>query len=649
MYRRVDFNKVAEHLMAYYPDECAFAIKTADDSVEKHFIFNQRWDMERTWEYVCFDDKIDFLHQPGNDPEWIYAFNRLKHFISLGQAYRLTGDRKYAIAWKNQVKAWIEDVKETDTKNEKAWRTIETGIRLDTLAKSWLFFEGTEEADSIESLFISSIENHADSILRRSWNSYHLMSNWGVLSNHGLYIAGVIFSHPEWEKEALYRLSMELKNEVYDDGSQWEQSPMYHNEVTRDYLDVVLFSRFGTIALEPWFVDKVYKLAKMNQMWMKPNGSEPMMGDSDDIDIRDVLSESAYIFSDGKMKWISYPELEYETSWIVGMDGIEEYRKLNAIIPDEVDYFLPDSGNGYSRTEWSESASYIRFHNGTLGAGHGHADQTHLSIVNKGKDLLVDAGRYTYVPGDDRYRFKNNFAHNVVTVDGKSLYPEKDSWECSSLDRAVNTRASFKGDIVAFEGGHLGYYREGVFINRRVLWIKNANIVIVIDEMYSDKAHSYDSRFNLAEGIDPKIDGLDVDLSSAKLYARSFLDLIVTEKESQISRHYNKWEKAKSVNINTSSEGFASIWSVFDLSAEDGLAVDLKCVKSNFKGITFLPEQIEAIRITGKDRDYLIACAHEEYATPTDTFNADDCIGFGNLNVFNIGKGEREIGTRIFF
>ena len=649
MLPNIDYSAVAKHLMTYYPNECNFAISTANDCVEKKFIFNQRWDMERTWEYVPFEDEIDFLHQPGDDPEWIYAFNRLKHLISFGQAYRLTLDEKYANAWMEQIESWIEKVKEENIDNEKAWRTIETGIRLDTFAKSWLYFNGTKQAEGIKNLFLSSVEKHAESILRRSWDSYHLMSNWGVLSNHGLYVAGVIFSRPDWEKEALRRLSMELRNEVYDDGSQWEQSPMYHNEVTRDYLDVLLLSRFGSEKIEPWFRDKVYLLARMNLKWMKPNGTEPLMGDSDDIDIRDVISESAYIFNDSEMKYISYNELEYETSWIVGMDGINQYRQLESTEPADLDYFLPDSGNGYARSNWKESADYIRFHNGTLGAGHGHADQTHFSIVANGQDLLVDAGRYTYIAGNDRYRFKNNFAHNVITVDGKSLYPEKDSWECCSLDKAVNTRSSFKGDYVAFEGGHLGYYREGVFINRKLVWLKSARLVIVIDEIYSDKKHEYESRYNLAEAIVPLINDRNVEMQDAKLYLRSNSDLTIKVDKGQISRHYNKWEETKTISIKGSSTGFMSIWSVFDLSGEAGISVEMKEVRSNFKKIIFSPEQIEAIRIKGRERDFLVACAHEEYATPTDTFFSDGCIGFGALNVFDIAKGEMGIGTRLFF
>lgn len=644
---RRDYGAVAAHLWKHYEPECRFSIATADDAADRKFIFNQRWDMERTYEYVKFDGDIDFLHQPGNDPEWIYAFNRLKHFISLGQAFRLTGDRKYAAAFRDQMKAWILGVREDDPACEKAWRTIETGIRLDTISKAWLFFEGEPEAEEIRELFMSSVRTHAESILGRSWNSYHLMSNWGVLSNHGLYVAGVLFKNPEWEKEALRRLSAELRNEVYDDGQQWEQSPMYHNEVTRDYLDVVLLSRFGTIPLEKTFVDKVRLMALVDLKSIKADGTEPMMGDSDEIDMRDVVSCAAYIFSDPFMKGISYPELEYETSWLVGMEGIDEYRRLDSKVPDETDFFLSVSGNGFARTSWTSEADYLRFHCGTLGAGHGHADQCHVSFMLDGKDFLVDAGRYTYVPGPDRYMYKNNFAHNVVVLDGESLYPEKDSWECSSLDRAVNVRSCLKGNVVAFEGGHLGYFRKGVFLNRRVVWLKKERLLFVIEEGYSVGRHEYDQLFHFAEDIAVSVAGNEAVAGKVRIHQRSAEKLCLSVGKGSISRHYNQREENAVLSTKADADGFFSLWTVFDLDGEEGLEVELSPCKSNFKGIVFSQDTLESVLVKGRDREVVLVCAHEEFASPTDTFLAFDRTGFGNLVVF-IGPEEKEIGLRLF-
>lgn len=635
----VDYKAVAAFVLENWPEEARAAIATADDAVAQRFIFNQRWDMERTWEYVTFEGKIDFLHQPGNDPEWIYAFNRLRHFISLGQAYHLTGEARYARTFADQISLWITAVRPEDERNAKAWRTIECGIRLDTFVKAYLLFRESAEFKAIEELFMKSVEEHAAFILKNSWNSFHLMSNWGVLSNHGLYEAGVVFSRPEWEKEALRRLTLESRNEVYADGVQWEQSPMYHNEVLRDYMDVYYFSSFGTQPLSEELKKRIYSMARVNLAWMKPDGSEPMMGDSDDIDLRDLISEAALLFNDGGMKAISYSELEPEFAWVAGTEGIGKYRSIKAEVPSETAFFLSESGNAFDRSSWSSDADYLRFHCGTLGAGHGHADQTHVSFVKGGRDYLVDAGRYTYVPGDDRYMFKNNYAHNVAIADGHSLYPEKDSWECWSLDRAVNVRMRTGEEYTAVEGGHLGYYREGIFINRRAIWLKQADILVFCDEFYAKGEHSYEVMFHFAEDIDP---------AKECITALSNSGTSTEIMDSYISRHYNRREKNKALCVKSSAEGFTSVFTVFDLRNSGTLECGLAEVKSNFKGITFTPDQIEALTLKDAERDLVLVVAHEEFATPTDTFLAAGCTGFGNVVLFDKGAGVTEIGDRIF-
>ena len=528
-----------DHVCRNYRKEAEEAIRKADDAIAQRFIFDQRWDMERTYETVAFDGDIDFLSQPGGDPEWTYAFNRLRHLISLGEAYVLTGEERYAECLASQAERWIDTVRPSDKASAPAWRTIESGIRLDTFVRSYLLIGDSAAFRRIEDKFMDSVEEHASFILANAWDSYHLMSNWGVLANHGLYTASCVFDRSSWRQEALRRLSAELENEVYDDGMQWEQSPMYHNEVMRDYLDVLFFSdRYGC-QIEPWFRDKVHRMARVAMAFMKPDGSEPMMGDSDDIDMRDLLTYAAYVLKDGMIKSVAYDTLDFETSFLAGDEGIDEYGRLEARLPEATDFLFPDSGNGFARTGWGSSDSYLRFHAGTLGAGHGHADQTHVSFVDRGRDFLVDAGRYTYVFDGGRQDFKDNRAHNVVIVDGKECYPEKDSWECLSLDRAVNLRFASKGDAIAFEGGHLGYLSSGVLANRRVVWLKRHELLVIIDELYAAGHHGYESLFHFSEGIEPSVSGNKARMGHVAMTCLSTAAPSLSVLPSQISRHYN--------------------------------------------------------------------------------------------------------------
>lgn len=640
-------DELVSFLKTHYEKDIDETFSVAKEALNQRFLFNQRWDMERTYVPEVFEGEINFLHQPGDDPEWIYAFNRLKHFISLGQAFAISGDEKYAECFASQAELWIDKVKCDEPKCAKAWRTIEVGIRLDSFVKAYLLMKDSDAFKKIEKKFLSSVNEHAAFILKNSWDSYHLMSNWGVLSNHGLYTAACVFGCEEWRAEALRRLSLELENEIYDDGSQWEQSPMYHNEVLRDYLDVILFSKLYGHELEAWFVEKVHKMALVNLKWMKPDGHEPMMGDSDDIDMRDLLTYSAYVFKDSNLKAVGYPSLDYETSFLVGMLGVNEYDELECEFPQTLDYFQSDSGNGFARSGWGREDSYLRFHAGTLGAGHGHADQTHISFTDKGKDFLVDAGRFTYVFGESRKAFKDNRAHNLVIVDGRECYPEKDSWECYELDRAVNVRASFKGNAVAFEGGHLAYMDKGVFANRKVVWLKDQELLFVIDEFFASGKHRYEQIFHFSEELEPVITEGGVKVGDCLVTCLSVGPLEQKITDSEISRHYNQRESNKALVTVLEAEGEASIITVFDFSESKGKCALVE-VESTFKGIIFPSKTIEAVEVSSKDRDIVLVCAHKEYASPTDTYLAAGCVGFGTLTVFDKKRGICKIGNRLF-
>ena len=83
--------------------------------------------------------------------------------------------------------------------------------------------------------FAGSMTEHAEFIMG-VWNSFNLMSNWGVLVQprplHRRHDAVPMPRAPTiTRREAARRLAEEARIQIDGDGFQWEQSPMYHNEV----------------------------------------------------------------------------------------------------------------------------------------------------------------------------------------------------------------------------------------------------------------------------------------------------------------------------------------------------------------------------------------------------------------------------------
>jgi len=83
-------------------------IHRADEIVQQTFVFDLPWDMERTYDPVSFEGEIDWEYKPALDMEFTYQFNRHSYFATLGQAYVITKDEKYARAFVTQITDWIE-------------------------------------------------------------------------------------------------------------------------------------------------------------------------------------------------------------------------------------------------------------------------------------------------------------------------------------------------------------------------------------------------------------------------------------------------------------------------------------------------------------------------------------------------------------
>ena len=60
----------------------------------------------------------------------------------------------------------------------------------------------------------------------------------------------------QWSNDAVNKLALCAKVQVLPDGTQWEQSPMYHNEVLHCYLNVNYLAEKFNIVLPQIVVEK---------------------------------------------------------------------------------------------------------------------------------------------------------------------------------------------------------------------------------------------------------------------------------------------------------------------------------------------------------------------------------------------------------
>ena len=625
------------------PEEMRRSISIADDVCENRFLFRDHWEMERTNVPVQFGPKesdIDWAHIPAGDPEWLYAMNRHTCFVNLGKAWRFTGENRYAEKYARLIEDWIERVPLTEESSGNTWRSLEAGLRCEFWLRALKLFEGSavltrELKEKIDACLLV----HGEYLVKAS-GAFHKLSNWGVLQDHGLFLLGVYFDREDWKRLALRRLDENLHRSVMRDGSQWEQSPMYHCEVLHCAIDTLLIARQNQVEVPVRFEDAVHRMCTALTAWMTPDGRLICQSDSDDTDARDLVAEGALLFGDGWLRAVAGESLFEENYWDFGPEKSGAYAALQ---PEErpcVSAALPDSGNYMMRTGLDADAGYVHFHCGCLGSGHGHADQLHVDAGIGGEDVLIDSGRYTYVDCPVRAQLKLPAAHNTTRVDGEDFTRYVDSWAYSDIAIPVKGEYNFTRNADSACGMHLGYLSRGVVAGRKVLYLKELGAVLICDQFYpvDESAHSYEKNFHFGPG-ECRLEGKNVFWQGRRASAvlASLDDGDYALVKAPYSRDYNALLEGDALVVRTEGRGFASLISVLSMDCDGRghtLSVERIPVKKEISGELLEPAQAEAVRIEKDGRSAVVILCHGEVISAVDLLEAGGYSGYGKLLVF---------------
>lgn len=632
---------------SHWKKEVEHILRIADDAVKGKFLFDLRWDMERTYEPVVFQDEVIWDYKPGDDPEFIFQFNRHQFFICLGQAYGMTGNELYAKTYAGLLYSWIKKNPLNEETKKTTWRSIEAGIRAETWVKSMGYFKDSKEVtDELVQEYVNCLETHAE-YLMESYRDFQIKSNWGVIESRGL--MEIALALPESEKTkayldtALKRLFEEAQVQILDDGVHWEQSPMYHNEVFHCYLEVLRLAKRYGLVLPADVIDKIRSMAYANLAWKKPNHCQIMQGDSDETDIRDLLSQSAVLLEDSVLKFGGYDCLDYDGVWDLLKSGAEIYEKLPSRKPEFLSRLLGDSGNYYFRTDWGENADFMHFRCGFLGGGHGHSDKLHIDLVINGEDILMDGGRYHYVEGEKRTWFKSALSHNVPVIDNQDYLICKDAWGVANRSSAYFSGCKNKDGYVFLQGGHAGYLNSGlgnVWINRKVIGLED-RLFVIADEFYSTETHNYMQLFHFnnqgkvsAGGNKVTYMGKKAELDMVFLGENMQLDL----RKSMLSRNYNQIEDNQMVVSECQTSGFCSMITVicgYESGEKNRVWAEQIPVIVPAKGLKLDSTEAEAVTIGIHGRQYVVIITHKDIADNCDMLEAGGCKGLGSVIVFD--------------
>ncbi len=468
-----------------FPTEYAICLAWADEFCSGMVTHRAHYEMEPcSIPYPLVWDKT-----PNGDEEWIFALNRHSILENLARAWALTKNELYRKTFIDRILAWIEACPHTQESERTTWRSLEAGIRISSWLNSLSLFSSSLPETVVKAME-TSLDEHANYLLE-THRPFHRLSNWGIIQDHGLLLYAVHRQDRQLYALASNRLEDELSLQVMNDGSHWEQSPLYQCQVLQCAVSLVRSSRDAGFAVSPLLSQKAHALAVSLGKWTRADGILPPYGDSDEIDCRDLLIDAALLFNDAELSHRGGGKLLWENSWHWDESAQEHLDHLCASSPfSRKSTALFDSGNYFLHA----GQVSIHFHTGCLGSGHGHLDQGSINLTIQNQPVLCDGGRYTYQDLPIRRELKNPKAHSVCLLHDHEYAQSLGSWSYTGFANPIKGEYVFSDDLDCVEGYHLGYLSENVVQRRRLVRLASS-FMVVFDEFIGLKDPTFAANY----------------------------------------------------------------------------------------------------------------------------------------------------------
>lgn len=453
------------------------------------------------------------------DIKWPWEIGRCQHWVTLGQAYRWTGDERYAREIVRQHADFLE-VNPTGVglqfvcTMDVAIRAYNWVIAFDLIRKSRAF-DDDAMARAYRSLF-----EVGQFIIDNLENTYEVTSNHFLSNIVGLYAVGVAFARlpagRHWIDKSREWIEQEMRVQVLDDGADYESSVPYHRLVAELFLGAARVADVTSAPFSEAFRDRLRQMCDFHHAVLRPDGLMPQVGDADDgrlhifaeygtwqpQDGRHLLGPAGAMF--GRPDWAAAGGdiAAWEAAWW-GYDPASSPAAM--ALPDEARLF-PEAGLAVVR----KSTHYLLITNarvGTSGFGnHKHNDLLSFEFHSRGVPLIVDPGSYLYTSNPDaRNLFRGTRSHNTLMIDGVEQNDVRPDYLFRMFETSTVEHVAFEvsESAVTYHGRHTGYERlpSPVTHDRLFTFDLQRGDLAITDRLSGSGAHRLEWHFHFAPGV----------------------------------------------------------------------------------------------------------------------------------------------------
>ena len=436
--------------------------------------------------------------RPGRaDIKLPWELARSHHLVNLAQAWRLTGDDRYARETVRQVRDFVEC---NPAGVGIQWTcTMDVAIR----AANWvLAYELLERCAGIDpgerTQWVEALHGHGHFIRANLENTYEVTSNHYLSNVIGLWYLGTFFrgtpSGDAWRAYAGDSLEREIRVQVHEEGSDFESSVPYHRLVTELFLGAARVGQVHGHRFSDVFRSRLLRMVEFLRAVLRPDGLMPQVGDADDgrlqvfagagrwrpQDPRHIFGAASVVFGDTRWLESGGGAAAAEAVWW----GATSASPVTGRLPDGGSHF-PDIGIAVSRI----GPLYLLVTNGRVGTkgfgNHKHNELLSFEYHAAGVAWLVDPGSFVYTGDPDgRNLFRSTGYHNTLQIDDVEQNELNPEWLFRLFEKANPSRIEWTDTPRHFEytGRHEGFRRAGGPVHgRRFSLDKAARRLDIID------------------------------------------------------------------------------------------------------------------------------------------------------------------------
>ena len=544
----------------FTPMEMQDIVARADEMMCGQFRFDGVWDMEPCPEPV--DNRgLDWDIRYNGDEEWAYMFTRMDWLYKLALASQETGKPDYYRYGLRIIDKWYRDNRmylkggvanvlrrRLHKGNCLGHRTLDISILASNIADYAVW--GVEHgflSDGLLPHYRTIVTGITDYVFRNSDGEYKSFSNWGIQENGNMVYSLLRLGSDRHLPDAGSRLVRQVRNQILSDGSQIESSPMYLVEILLVLLKVMKLDGEGE--LRDQLIGPVTKGCEYIRSIRTLDNCIPSLGDSDHNNISDLMLIAADVLNRDDYRSVADRPLNPEYCF--------KYRMERTPQQGDCDNNGTEKHTFLHQTVYRSAVEgfHVLCSNTPRGrSGHKHYDYLSILWSEFGKDVLVDAGRYTYRWNDQRRFNKGPQGHNTIAVPDGGFYRCVTSWATSErIDSLANRVEWADGQMSVRMQCVLGY--GDVLMSRYVTYINNVGLLVTdMIQEHAGLAYKYETYFNIghdfvAECADGAISIHD-DEGHTLTYGND-RSLKAEIKPIQISRRYNEQEESSQMTIKT--------------------------------------------------------------------------------------------------